>query len=308
MATVGHVQEPTVLAVRPGNLPQQGEGPRHPRGAAPVDDPRMAAVPVQPPPLQTTAPRRRPAWHQVRPVRTPVCAPGLGRNARRDHGRDVRGVGQPDAETQVGQGQQEPQRGTRHLPHRRGDGRPGDGDRGRHGEPPPSAGRPLVRLVRWPVHTVDVPLVVTGRQPTDEPSADLPGAEDERVHRGRTQPLRADAHRSTRRERATATPGRAAVARVVERMTRFELATSTLARWRSSQLSYIRVRLGKVTGPAARSKTAQPGALSRRRRPAPRTRNHPLHAPCRPTHRPPVPTHVRPAGATVARPARPGRG
>jgi len=27
---------------------------------------------------------------------------------------------------------------------------------------------------------------------------------------------------------------------LVERMTRFELATSTLARWRSSQLSYIR--------------------------------------------------------------------
>jgi hypothetical protein len=31
----------------------------------------------------------------------------------------------------------------------------------------------------------------------------------------------------------------------VERMTRFELATSTLARWRSSQLSYIRVRGGR---------------------------------------------------------------
>jgi hypothetical protein len=33
-----------------------------------------------------------------------------------------------------------------------------------------------------------------------------------------------------------------AAAGFVERMTRCELATSTLARWRSSQLSYIRVR------------------------------------------------------------------
>ncbi len=34
----------------------------------------------------------------------------------------------------------------------------------------------------------------------------------------------------------------------LERMTGFEPATSTLARWRSSQLSYIRAQPGKLTG------------------------------------------------------------
>ena len=37
----------------------------------------------------------------------------------------------------------------------------------------------------------------------------------------------------------------------MERMTRFELATSTLARWRSSQLSYIRVMRSSRIHPCA---------------------------------------------------------
>jgi hypothetical protein len=82
-------------------------------------------------------------------------------------------------------------------------------------------------------------------------------------------------HPSTRR-RGTGTETRDSATRagsVMERMTRFELATSTLARWRSSQLSYIRVPGRKVTGPVRAGKPCGGAARGRtdpRKQPLPR--------------------------------------
>jgi hypothetical protein len=84
---------------------------------------------------------------------------------------------------------------------------------------------------------------------------------------------------------ATTRPRRSGV-HGVERMTGFEPATSTLARWRSSQLSYIRVRRGTVTGrhrggkptgygPNARSGTSPSGRIRRSRAPWSRSRRPP---------------------------------